>query len=250
MPESVERPSREAFAARWVGTIADIGDVAQTVFAAFERTGTRPHDFYIEVETFDGSSRRALEYGSVEAFLEGARTLDLQTVYGVTISGSRPHGPAAVDDQTAYVTFKPDPRLAVCVVVQAPASHEQFISEAFEAVNKAVERGERRMPEVEKGVQVVSVLGALGATFILALARGNAWTITALVLAVIGVVVLLTRRVVFWLFPPFELISEDGASRFARVWNRTSRAVADAARPVYVALLGAIMALLLRRLIS
>jgi hypothetical protein len=194
-------------------------------------------------------SKRDLEYQTVDAFLDGARALDLATIYGVTISGTFPHGPTLVDDQSAYVRFEPQPGLAVHIHVQAPAAYEEFVIAVADQINHLVERGERPLPEIERGVQALSVACSLGAIFLLALTHRTAWTITGLALTVGGVLVLLARRALHWLFPPFELLPEGGFTRLRTIWNRARGAAVSTARPVYAAFLGAVLVLLLRRLI-
>jgi hypothetical protein len=247
--EVVERPSLEFYARRWAGTVTDIAEIARAVLDAFEQGGRKPDQFYIEVETFQFGSKRDLEYQTVDAFLDGARALDLATIYGVTISGTFPHGPTLVDDQSAYVRFEPQPGLAVHIHVQAPAAYEEFVIAVADQINHLVERGERPLPEIERGVQALSVACSLGAIFLLALTHRTAWTITGLALTVGGVLVLLARRALHWLFPPFELLPEGGFTRLRTIWNRARGAAVSTARPVYAAFLGAVLVLLLRRLI-
>jgi hypothetical protein len=243
-----ERPSRKLWAERWAGSLSDIADIAREVLAAFVQAGVTPHFFEIEIETYEVGAERKLIYATVDSFLEGAPGVDLSMTHGASIWASIPRGPAPRDDQSISVHFASGYGGGAYIDVQAPGQHEQFVIAATERVNRALERGELRMPSIKRGVRFLSGGLALAAVAVLAFTDETTWGIAGLAMTVASSAVFRLERLSMRLFPPFELLPEGGITRARRVWNRSLAVAGELARPAYAAFLAAVFVLLLTRL--
>lgn len=247
MSKVVERPSRELLADRWAGTLVDIAEIARVALSAFVESGAPPRFSGIDVNLYEGGPERLVNYSDPDTFLEQASGLDLDSIRQVRIWAMTPRGMAPVDDQSISVNFERGFGGGVFIGVGAPADYETFVIVADEKLSRAVERGELRMPAIERPVKILSLLLVLGAAAIGAFTEGNAWAVIGLAMAAVGALALDLQRLMLRLFPPFELLPEGGITKARRLWNRVRSVAIELGKPAYAALVTAVFVWLLIR---
>jgi hypothetical protein len=197
-----EHPQSEMIAERWVGTLGDVADIADDLLASFHDAGDVPWHFYIAIEIFDGRRVRTRTYETVADFRADVPTVDPDLVREATISATIPRGNASFDDQHARVNF--GRRVGVFITIQAPAEYEAFVDNTERRINRAVERRELPLVELDRVVDASSLLLAFAAVVVLETMSGDRWLAFGLVLTVLAAAVLLVKRATRWAFPPLS----------------------------------------------
>lgn len=232
----------------WAGTIRDVADVARVAVKAMEEGGASNPNLDIAIYTWDGPERREFVAASVAEFVEKGSAVDVSSISSVSIWAWLSRGQTPSEDQSISVRFDRTSLPPVYIEIQAPAQYGQFVIAADALVARAVEVKERRIPNFDPIIKVVSVVLGIASSAILALADKDqtAWKVLALGLAVAATLTWVLSRMARWLFPPFELLPEDGLARTRRLLRRARQGLV-AAWPIWGAFLGVLAALLVVR---
>lgn len=232
----------------WAGTVQDVADVARVAIKAMNDGGVQEPNVDIAVETLDGPMVRELVSGNVDEFLEKIAPLDETSIWSISVWAWCPRGHTASEDQSVHVKFGGALRPAVYIDVKAPAEYEQFVIAADAQLARAVEVRERRLPNFDRIINIVSVILGVASSAVSALADKDqtAWKVVGLGLVVAAAAMWALRRLVRWLFPPFELLPEGGHARTRRIIHR-ARSALIVTWPLWGAFFGALAALLLVR---
>lgn len=240
--EDIER--RGLYAPGWAGTVEDVAKVAEVVLTEMEAGGVPSPNFDISTYVWDGPRQQELVASSVGEFLEKAREIDPAKISRITIWAWKSRGTgSASEDQSIHVAFDRTAYYAVHIDVQAPAAHTSFVVAADDAMARAIGVKERWRPNFDRWISALAVLIAFAASIVSALAdREQAlWRVSLVGLAVAGVSLWVLRRLVKWLFPPFELLPEGQLARERRVLQRAAQGL-RASWPVWGAFLGTLAA--------
>jgi hypothetical protein len=182
--------------------------------------------------------------------VEKASSLDPASVDTITVWAWFPRGQTASEDQSVRVVFTRTGRYPATVDVDAPSDHAEFVVAATEAMGRAIDVKERRRPDFERWIRGLAVLLAFASSMVAALAdkERTEWKVIAVGLVVAGGSLWALRRLVRWLFPPFELLPEGGHARTRRMLLRAKQGLL-AAWPVWGAFLGTLAALAVARVV-